>query len=167
MHLNTEEVEAYIGTPKTFPFYMEAFEKYSEAGVDQFRWHWSWWAFGGGLFYLLYRKLYIEAVAYFLVFALLSPLPLVSLILWIASGGVMPYFVYKRYKKMKAEVEQNISDPHERLEAMRKLGGVNKWAIWLGVGLTLLFWIVGLYMAFMMANMPTGTTMPTGIPVGF
>jgi hypothetical protein len=150
----SEAIKAYIGTEKTLAFYEEAFKKYSVAGVDQFAWHWSWWAFGGGMFYLLYRKLYLEALGYFILFMVVGAFPLISIVLWIISGGVLPYFVYKRYKKIKAQVETNLSDSQEQLSALRELGGVNKWAIWVAVIFTLLFWGGGLYMAILMSAVP-------------
>jgi len=137
----SEAIEAYINKPESVEYYKKAFEKYQVAGIDQFRWNWSWWAFGGGMFYLLYRKLYIEAFAYFLIFMLLGSLPFISLILWVISGGVLPYFVYKRYKKMKTLVETNLNDKDRQIAALRELGGVNKWAIWLAVITSLLFWL--------------------------
>jgi hypothetical protein len=135
-------IEAYIGTPKSVEYYKKAFQSYQIAGVDQFRWNWSWWAFGGGVFYLLYRKLYLEALVYFLIFIMLGFLPFISLILWIVSGGVLPYFVYKRYKKIKEQVETNLGDLDREIVALKELGGVNRWAIWLGIITSVLFWMV-------------------------
>ncbi len=137
----TEAIEAYIDTPKTVDFYKDAFASYGVAGVDQFTWKWSWWAMFGGMFYLLYRKLYLEALAYFLIFATIGMIPIVGLILWILSGAVLPFLVYKRYKKTKAQVEKNLPDEREQLSALKELGGVNKWAIWLGVALHLFLWM--------------------------
>jgi hypothetical protein len=150
----SEAIEAYIDKPEVVDYYKDAFKKYSIAGVDQFAWHWSWWAFGGGMFYLLYRKLYLEALGYFVLFMVVGAFPFISILLWIVSGGVLPYFVYKRYKKIKAQVEANLSDPQEQLAALRELGGVNKWAIWVAVVFSLLFWGVGLYMAILMSAVP-------------
>ena len=154
----SQAIEAYIGTEKSVDWYKDAFQKYSIAGVDQFAWHWSWWAFGGGMFYLLYRKLSLEALGYFVLFMLLGAFPLISLVLWIASGGVLPYFVYKRYKKIKAEVEANLPDEYAQLQALQELGGVNRWAIWVAVVMSLLFWGVGLYIVILYAAMPIGFT---------
>ncbi len=152
----SQAIEAYIGTPKTVDFYKEGFHKYSAAGVDQFAWHWSWWAMFGGVFYLLYRKLYIEALIYFLIFAFVGMIPLVGLILWVVSGGVLPYLVYKRYKKMKAQIENNIQEESAQLEALHTVGGVNKWAIWLGVGIHVVMWIISIYMALMISAVQKG-----------
>lgn len=150
----SEAIKAYIGTPKSEEYYQKAFAKYSVAGVDQFAWNWSWWALGGGMFYLLYRKLYLEALGYFVLFMVIGAFPFASLLLWIASGGVLPYFVYKRYKKIKTQVEANLHSPQEQLAALEELGGVNRWAIWVAVVFTLLFWGMGIYMAIIYSAMP-------------
>jgi len=150
----SQAIEAYIGTEKSLPFYKEAFQKYSAAGVDQFAWQWSWWAMFGGVFYLLYRKLYIEALVYVLLFATIGMIPLAGLLMWIVSGGVLPYFVYKRYQKTKVQVEENISGEEAQLEALQVVGGVNKWAIWLAVALHIIMWVVALNTIMLVSGMP-------------
>lgn len=151
----SQAIEAYIDKPQSVEYYKKAFEKYNVAGVDRFAWNWSWWAFGGGMFYLLYRKLYVEALAYFFIFMIVGMLPVVSLILWIISGGVLPYFVYKRYRKIKEQVEANVSDSVEQIAVLKELGGVNKWAIWLAVVMSVLFWSFAFYMAMAMSTAAT------------
>ncbi len=141
-------IEAYIDKPKSQEYYKKAFEKYSASGVDQFQWNWSWWAMFGGVFYLLYRKLYIEALVYFILFVIIGMIPFVSLIFWIVSGGVLPYFVYKRYVKTKKQAEENIDDNSQQLEALRAVGGVNEWAIWVAVALHIVMWVFVIYMVF-------------------
>ncbi len=147
----SQMIEAYIDKEKSEDFYKEAFAKYTVAGVDQFAWHWSWWAMFGGVFYLLYRKLYLEALVYFVLFATVGMIPFAGLIMWIASGGVLPYLVYKRYKKTKEQVEQNLSGDEVQLQALRTVGGVNQWAIWLGVALHAVMWIGAIYMMILMS----------------
>ncbi len=147
-------IEAYINTPKTVDFYKEAFSKYTISGIEKFSWQWSWWAMFGGMFYLLYRKLYLEALAYFLLFATVGMIPVVGLVLWILSGAVLPFLVYKRYKKTKTQVEENISNEEEQLHALQELGGVNKWAIWLGVAVHAFLWAGMLYSVILLSAMP-------------
>ncbi|MEE9444094.1 MAG: DUF2628 domain-containing protein [Cocleimonas sp.] len=139
-------IEAYINKDTSTNFYQRGFAKYSAAGVDQFAWHWSWWAMFGGVFYLLYRKLYMEALVFFVLFAVIGMIPFAGLAAWIASGGILPYLVYKRYKKVKAQVETNFSNLNEQHNALREVGGYNQWAIWLGVALHVLMWIGAFYM---------------------
>ena len=149
-----QAIEAYIDTPKTVDFYKKAFSQYTISGIEKFSWQWSWWAMFGGMFYLLYRKLYLEAFAYFLIFAIIGMIPVAGLILWILSGAVLPFLVYKRYKRIKAQVEENIPNESEQLNVLRELGGVNKWAIWVAVAVHAFLWTGILYTVIMIAGMP-------------
>ena len=149
----SKAIEAYINKAQSNDFYRKGFAKYSAAGVDQFAWHWSWWAMFGGLFYLLYRKLYMEALILFVLFAVIGMIPVVGLVAWIATGGVLPYLVYKRYKKVKAQVEMNFADEDDQFKALREVGGYNQWAIWLGVALHVLMWVGVFYMVIVMMGM--------------
>lgn len=151
-----EAINAYINKEKSEEYYHNAFAKYSAAGVDQFQWNWSWWAMFGGMFYLLYRKLYLEALVYFLAFAIIGMIPFAGIIMWIASGGILPYFVYRRYKKTLTQVETNITGTHEQLDALRTVGGVNNWAIWIAVIVHLIAWSSFLYTSIMLASMAPG-----------
>ncbi len=152
----SEAIRAYINKEKSEQYYEEAFAKYAAAGVDQFQWHWSWWAMFGGIFYLLYRKLYLEALVYFLLFAIVGMIPFMGLIMWVASGGILPYFVYKRYKKTLAQVEENLSTKEEQLQALRTVGGVNQWAIWLAIVIHVIAWAGFIYTSIMIASLSPG-----------
>jgi len=148
---DTQAIEAYINTPKTLDFYKKAFEKYTITGIEQFAWQWSWWAIFGGVFYLLYRKLYIEALAYVILFATVGMIPFLGLVFWVSSGGILPYFVYKRYKKTRYEVEKHLTGTEVKLSALRSAGGVNTWAIWLAVALHIISWIGFISMVLMVS----------------
>ena len=134
-------VEAFIDKPEKLAWYKNAFERYSVNGVAKMTWVWSWWAFFGGLFYLLYRKAYMPAIWLLVLFIVASFIPFAGFILWILTGGFAPYFVYKTYLERKAEVESAIQDEPKRIETMRILGGCNDWAIWLAVLIHLFFWV--------------------------
>ncbi len=142
-----ESVEAYIGTPKSVDYYKDAFAKFDiEGGLEQWKWHWAWWAFFGGVFYLLYRKLYLEAAIFFVALLIVGKIPFLGIVFWIASGGVLPYFVYKRYMKVTQEVQDNIVNERAQLEAIRELGGVNKAIIWVAVVLNVALVIGFIYL---------------------
>ena len=147
----SQAIEAYIDKEQSQEFYKEGFEKYSATGIDQFQWHWSWWAMFGGVFYLLYRKLYMEALVYFILFAVIGMIPMVSLLMWVASGGILPYFVYKRYKKTLAQVEENIGSTDEQFSALQTVGGVNEWAIWVAVAFHAVMWIGIIYLTILVS----------------
>jgi Protein of unknown function (DUF2628) len=134
-------VEAFIDKPEKLAWYKNAFERYSVSGEAKMTWVWSWWAFFGGLFYLLYRKAYMPAIWLLVLFIVASFIPFAGFVLWILTGGFAPYFVYKTYLERKAEVEAAIQDEPKRIETMRALGGYNDWAIWLAVLVHLFFWV--------------------------
>ncbi len=134
-------IEAYIDKPEVTEWYVNAFKKFNINGVDVMKWHWSWWAFFGSVFYLLYRKSYVAAGTLFLLILVMSFIPLGWIILWILAGGYAPYFVYRTYQEKKVDTELKIADNETRLETMRLLGGTNEWAIWIGLVIHFFFWI--------------------------
>ena len=135
-------VETFINKPEKLAWYKNTFERYNVNGTAKMTWVWSWWAFFGGLFYLLYRKAYMPAIILLVLIIVSSFIPFAGLILWILTGGFAPYFVYKTYLERKAEIESAIQDEPKRIETMRTLGGYNQWAIWIAVLIHVLFWVI-------------------------
>lgn len=132
-------IEAFVNKPtepETILWYQNAFKKFNVNGIDTFAWHWSWWAFFGGFLFLLYRKAYLPALGLFLLQMVLAAIPIpfvsiISLILWVLTGGYSTYFVYKSYSDIKKKIEAVASTEDERIHLMRQLGGYNNWVIWL------------------------------------
>ncbi|MCJ7765935.1 MAG: DUF2628 domain-containing protein, partial [Thiovulaceae bacterium] len=112
-------VETFVNKPDTTAWYQNAFSQYSVNGVDKMTWVWSWWAFFGGIFYLLYRKAYLPALLLFVISIVSSRIPFGGLAVWIATGGLAPYYVYKTYQSKKAEIEATVADEQKRIETMR------------------------------------------------
>jgi hypothetical protein len=146
-------IEAFIDKPEVTSWYVQAFKKFTVHGVDVMRWHWSWWAFFGNIFYLLYRKSYLAAGILFLLTLVTGVIPFGGLILWILTGGYAPYFVYKTYKEKRLEVESMIEDESKRIETMRLVGGYNDWAIWVAVVIHIFIWIAFFSMIGFMLTM--------------
>lgn len=119
----------YIGTPEKAEWYDRTFKKY-EDNLGGFEWNWSWWAFFGGPFFLMYRKCYLEAFLYFLAGLILGGF---GLALSIVAGFLSPYLIYKRYKRAMQEINRRSCIEEEQLEMSKSVGGVNKWAIWIAV----------------------------------
>ena len=140
-------IEAYIGKEEKTLWYQLAFSKFNVNGVDVMKWHWSWWAFGLGFMFLLYRKQYIPALVLFFLSMSVGMIPFVNILLMVLSGGYSTYFVYKGFKSKLVEIEANIEDEETRIETMREVGGYNQWVVWLYVGFMLL--IVGLIFTMM------------------
>ena len=139
-------LEAFVNKPEVTAWYKMAFSRYSVNGVEKMSWVWSWWAFFGGIFYLLYRKAYMAALGLFVLTIVSFAIPFGGLIVWILTGGLAPYFVYKTYQSKKAEIEAAIDDEPKRIETMRVVGGYNDWAIWLAVALHVIMWISVFFM---------------------
>ncbi len=133
-------LEAFIGKPEKTEYYRNTFAKYSVNGVDRIMWNWNYWAAFGGIFFFLYRKLYIEAGVIFLInLAAASTLSIIGwTIIGILMGGYGSYFVYKRYNKVKLNIENSTADETKRIGAMRVYGGVNQWVIWAGAAASIL-----------------------------
>jgi hypothetical protein len=129
-------LEAFVGKPdqpEKGLWYATAFSKYNVNGVDVMKWAWSWWAFMGGIFFLLYRKAYAAAGGLFLISLVSGIIPFGGLIVWVLTGGFSTYFVYKVYKTKKLEIEAVQSDENQRIAMMQELGGYNQWVIWVAV----------------------------------
>lgn len=135
-------LEAFVGKPDDVEreiWYANAFSKFNVNGVDSIKWIWSWWAFGGGLFFLIYRKSYAAAGGLFLISLVSGVVPIFGgFIVWILTGGLSTYFVYKTYKTKKLEIEAAVNDEEQRIAMMQVLGGYNQWVIWLAVVLNIL-----------------------------
>ncbi|GHV59560.1 hypothetical protein FACS1894103_3180 [Campylobacterota bacterium] len=52
---------AYIGNADKLGYYSRQLLRFTANGALQYRSSWSWWAFAAMPFFLLYRKLYVEA----------------------------------------------------------------------------------------------------------
>ena len=131
-------IEAYIDKEEETLWYQLAFSKFNSNGVDTMKWNWSWWAFGLGFMFLLYRKQYIPALVLFFLSMSIGMIPFMSIALMVLSGGYSTYFVYKGFKSKLLEIEANIEDEETRIETMREMGGYNQWVIWLYIVLMLL-----------------------------
>ena len=123
-------IEAFVGKPDKLYWYTNSFSKFNVNGVPAMKWNWSWWAFFGGVFFLLYRKAYLAALVLLIATMTLGMIPFMGLIIWILTGGYSTYFVYTKYMKMKSEIESVVDDEEKRVETMKKLGGYNSWVIW-------------------------------------
>ena len=159
-------IEAFINNPKKTAWYQKSFKKYKVNGIEKIvwnwnwfklAWNWNWWAFAVGPFFLFYRKAYLAGFVLLLLSTLFG-VPGVIFILPILSGGFSTYFVYKEYKKKKAETERTIDDTQKRLDAMRVVGGYNKWAIWVPVAMLVVLLVSSIIVGQRTANERFGYT---------
>ncbi len=145
-------IEAFVNKPEKTFWYQNAFSKFNYNGVDAMQWHWSWWAFGGGFLFLLYRKQYMAALALFVLSIVASIIPFGGVAVMILSGGYSTYFVYKGYRQKRAEIEATIEDEEKRIETMRYVGGYHQWVVWVYIVFVLLF-LVGVGSAIVLPLM--------------
>jgi len=134
-------IEAFIDKEDKTLWYQNAFSKYNINGIDVMKWHWNWWAFGGGFLYLLYRKQYIPSLILFILSITIGTIPFISVLLMILSGGYATFFVYKGYKTKKKEIEEHIEDEELRIQTMREVGGYHQWVVWVYIVFVLLVFL--------------------------
>lgn len=138
-------LEAFVGKPESPEkglWYANSFSKFEVNGEEKIQWHWSWWAFFGGIWFLLYRKAYSAAGGLLLISIVFSFVPFGGLIAWVLTGGFSTYFVYKVYKTKKLQIEESYQDENKRVEMMYLLGGYNKWVLNLAVIINILVLIL-------------------------
>ena len=124
-------IAAFVGKPEKTFWYQNAFSTFNVNGVDAMKWRWSWWAFGGGFLFLLYRKQYIPSLALLVASFTVGMIPFVGLILAVLAGGYSTYFVYKGYKTKLAEIESKVDGEDKRVETMSQVGGTHQWVVWI------------------------------------
>lgn len=155
-------LEAFVGKPdepEKGLWYANTFAKYNVNGVDVMKWAWSWWAFMGGIFFLLYRKAYAAAGGLFLISLVSGIIPFGGMIVWVLTGGFSSYFVYKVYKTKKLEIEAAQNDEGQRIAMMQELGGYNQWVIWVAVILNIIVLIaIALFASAMMDSVSQSGT---------
>ena len=137
-----EDFAAFVGNNS--PKYLEKFRKFSIGGVDNFVATWHWPAFLAGFWWMLYRKLYLWALGYFIVMFV----PYVNFVAWIAAGIVANYIYYKEAKKkILALRAQNAQG--DISVTLAQVGGVNKWVPAVAVIVTLLALILAIVAGLM------------------
>lgn len=140
-------IEAFVAKPEQPDkglWYAMAFNKYNVNRIDTLAWKWSWWAFFGGMFFLLYRKAYAAAGGLFLITLISGIIPFGGFIVVILSGGFSTYFVYKVYVEKKSEIEAVELNEDKRVAMMQELGGYNQWVIWVSVILNVIV-LIGVF----------------------
>ena len=136
-------LEAFIQKPDKIFWYKKAFKKFNFNGIDRMAWNWSWWAFFGSFWFLLYRKAYIPALVLFILNIISGIIPVIGpSIVGILAGGFSTYFIYKRYKELKEQIEAVEENEENRINAMLQMGGYHNWVVWGAIGLNILIFVV-------------------------
>ena len=154
---------AYIGTPKSFHWYKEAFEHY-DANDGKLNWYWNTWAMLGGFWFFLYRKQTKIALIILFVFLILATIlpPLwtlyATLFAAITMGGFGTYPIYTTYHTKIEELQQIVKQEEKALMIMKyQIGGINRWAIPTGIFALVSFILIvaGLAMVASKGQVPT------------
>ena len=121
--------------------YLTKFSKFYANGRDKFAFTWNWSAFLFTILWMVYIKLYGWALAaYFLSFV-----PFINILLWPVVGVTGNYLYYKHAKKkiLNLKTTQTFSTSSQMSQALNKIGGVNKRAVFfvfvLGMVIQVLF----------------------------
>lgn len=120
--ISSEEIRAFVG-PNAH-YYLHQFSKFTISGTDKFTPTWNWSTCGFTFVWMMYRKLYIQALITFVIFCL----PGINFIMHIVAGIVGNYLYYRHVKERIIEIRA-IQLPQNIYPVLQEVGGVHKWAI--------------------------------------
>lgn len=123
LYQNKEAIEAFVGDKKS-QWYIKAFEKYNNEGRDKIAWNWSWPAFFVGPLYLMYRKCYLSGIIMYIILEKVPNLFL-ALCFCFLTGGLAPFIVYRRFKKISDKIDNKKFDYQKKLRTLESSGGTN------------------------------------------
>lgn len=115
-----DEFAAFIGVRASR--YLSKFRKFSIDGIDRFAATWHWPAFFCGFWWLLYRKMYLWALVYFIMLAI----PYANVAAWITLA-IGANYLYYSHAKNKINAAKNAQAVGDLLTILPQLGGVNRW----------------------------------------
>jgi len=144
--VTAEELTAYVGPHAEA--YVPIFERFQRFGETRFAFSWSWMACLWGVWWYLYRKMYLWAAIDFAVSVLLGWTLFVP-ILWAMLRAVTGDFIYFLHAKRAIRESRPLSgggassaDP-AHLARLASEGGVHKWILWAAVAGTILLLVLG------------------------
>ena len=117
-----DEVSLFI--QRNSKFYEKKFRKMEETGKSI---SWNWSAFFMGIYWMIYRKMYFKAGAFFILSLVASSTPYIGAILNIGvlvGIGMYANALYLDHIDEKIE-KAKILYPNEKNEAIQKVGGTN------------------------------------------
>lgn len=133
--ISSDEIRAFVG-PNTH-YYLHQFSKFTLSGTENFSPTWNWSACGFTFVWMLYRKMYIQAVITFVIFCL----PGINFIMHIVAGVVGNYLYYRHAKERIIEIRA-IQSPQNFYPVLQEVGGVHKWAIPVAVVVSIILGIL-------------------------
>jgi hypothetical protein len=145
-----EEVDAYVG-PHAGK-YREIFSRFRGDGTGGFGFSWNWPAFFAGVLWYLYRKMYLWAAIDFAVSVALGWTFFVPLF-WAVIRALTGNYLY--FLQAERKIEEAPAATPERLEWLRREGGVHRWVAWAAIlGVLLLVGTSVLFFRFLWEMLP-------------
>lgn len=123
-HANEQINEFTLFIQKNQRFYLEKFSKIEETGKSI---SWNWAAFFMGIHWMIYRKMYLKAAAFFLLSYVASSTPYIGFILNLGVLiGIAVYANALYLDHVSNNVEKaKILFPDELDSVAKKIGGTN------------------------------------------
>jgi hypothetical protein len=132
-----EDFREFLG--RNADTYIRKFRNFSSSGANSFAFTWNWSAFFLGFIWMLYRKMYLWALAAFFIAFTPVAFPL-TMIGWGIAGNYI-YFLHARRKILEYKSRRS---PTPMALNLKDLGGVNHWVWLIGILLILILLIIGL-----------------------
>jgi hypothetical protein len=145
--------------------YMEQFRKFTSGQVPRFAltWHWPAFLFDPFLWFL-YRKMYLYAVVYAVgpvISAYLTGDITVGIVWRVMAGASANYIYYWHVREHLAPIRQKQGwDTTGQERALKDLGGVQPYVVWVGVALHVLL-LALLIQAYQEGSQEGGKPAPT------
>ncbi len=128
--IRDEDFAHFIG--RNTDYYIPKFRRFYNEGFSV---TWNWSAFFFEFVWMAYRKMYLWALAVWILILLFGNLPfLLGMILFGTTGNYI-YYRYAKRKILHLKTSQMLSNSHEILVTLKKEGGVNQWAIYAMIGI--------------------------------
>jgi hypothetical protein len=125
-NIGIDEIRAFVG-PKA-NYYLYQFSKFNVAGKDKFCPTWNWSTCGFTFIWMLYRKMYLQALITFFIFCI----PGINIIMHIIAGAVGNYLYYRHVKARIIEIRANQTSL-DLYKILQEVGGVHRWAVWVAL----------------------------------
>ena len=144
-----EELTAYIG-PKA-ERYRRRFERFTRTGTARFEFSWNNPAAFLGLWWYLYRKMYVWALVDFVLSVLLGWTLFVPILWGVARAATADYLYFLQADRRIRDVRPisyaiDASAANAlHLARLADEGGVNRWVAWVAIALTLLLLAILLF----------------------
>lgn len=124
-HINGDEMDKMsLFIKKNQKFYQEKFSKMDATGKSM---SWNWPAFFFGIYWMVYRKMYFKAAAFFVLILVASYTPYIGVVLNLAVSVGIAIYANALYKDHVEEYIKKIdeSSPEDKEEIIIKKGGTN------------------------------------------